>query len=118
MVFRSSDLYKLLGGRLSTLTNSVISRFNSCRQTLRTITHKIRLWKEIYRAVRREFDCGLFVFGSTFNGFGLEESDMDMCLLVQVCNRDAPDTVFAGYRISGRLLGLMTIFLVKYQISL
>jgi DNA polymerase sigma len=44
---------------------------------------KIRLWKEIYHALRQEFDCGLFVFGSTFNGFGLEESDMDMCLLVQ-----------------------------------
>jgi hypothetical protein len=41
-------------------------------------------------------------------------------------NMDAPDTVFAGYpanlkagyRISGRILGLTTIFLVKYQINL
>jgi DNA polymerase sigma len=49
---------------------------------------KIRLWKEIYRALRQEFDCGLFVFGSTFNGFGLEESDMDMCLLVQETGGD------------------------------
>jgi hypothetical protein len=42
--------------------------------------------------------------------------------------RDAPDTDFAGYpagypvragyRISGRILGLITIFLVKYQINL
>jgi hypothetical protein len=45
--------------------------------------------------------------------------------------RDAPDTVFAGYpanskagyrisgksRISGRILGLATIFLVKYYIN-
>jgi hypothetical protein len=55
-----------------------------------------------------------------------------------VGSRDAPDTVFAGYpayqkpdtgypagyavragyRISGRILGLTTIFLVKYQIKL
>jgi hypothetical protein len=41
-------------------------------------------------------------------------------------SRDAPDTVFAGYpanpkagyRISGRIFGLATIFLVKYQTNL
>ena len=69
---------------MGTLSNSVVARYNSCRQSLRITTEKIRLWKEIYRTVRREYDCGLFVFGSTFNGFGLEESDMDMCLLIQV----------------------------------
>jgi DNA polymerase sigma len=61
----------------------VVARYNTRRQTFHTMTQKIRLWKEIYSALRREFDCGLFVFGSTFNGFGLEESDMDMCLLMQ-----------------------------------
>jgi hypothetical protein len=41
--------------------------------------------------------------------------------IVQI--RDAPDSVFAGYlvmagcRISGRILGLTTIFSVKYQIN-
>ena len=41
---------------------------------------KIELWKEIYGAIMKEFDCGLFVFGSTFNGFGGDDSDIDMCL--------------------------------------
>lgn len=72
-----------IGGKFSTLSESVIARFNASRQSLNITKQKIRLWKEVYRVVRHEFDCGLFVFGSTFNGFGLEESDMDMCLLVQ-----------------------------------
>ena len=29
-------------------------------------------------------DAGLFVFGSTFNGFGAEGCDIDMCLFPQV----------------------------------
>jgi hypothetical protein len=41
-----------------------------------------------------------------------------------ISNRDAPDTVFAGYlvnpkagyRISSRILDFTTIFLVKYQV--
>ena len=28
--------------------------------------------------IRSEFDCGIFIFGSTFNGFGNKASDMDM----------------------------------------
>ena len=71
------------GGKFGQLSRSVVAKYNACRQSLRTMHLKIRLWKEIYHALQREFDCGLFVFGSTFNGFGLEESDMDMCLLVQ-----------------------------------
>jgi hypothetical protein len=47
----------------------------------------------------------------------------ESCLFVHT--RDAPDTVFAGYpanpkagyRISGRILGVTTIFLIKYQIK-
>ena len=31
---------------------------------------------------RAEHDCGIFIFGSTFNGFGNRNSDVDMCLFM------------------------------------
>ena len=30
-------------------------------------------------------DCGLYVVGSSMNGFGSRNSDMDMCLMLSQC---------------------------------
>jgi len=70
-------------GKYSCLTREMVRCFNSSQQDKATMNQKILLWKEIYRAVRSEIDCGIFVFGSTFNGFGGEGCDIDMCLFPQ-----------------------------------
>ena len=62
------------------MTLSIFDEYGKAQQSLGTMRDKIELWKEIYRAIMMEFDCGLFVFGSTFNGFGGDNSDIDMCL--------------------------------------
>lgn len=70
-------------GRWSSLTRGVAEQFNFMQQGQNTMNQKILLWKEIYRAVRTEVDCGIFVFGSTFNGFGGSGCDIDMCMFPQ-----------------------------------
>lgn len=70
-------------GRYSCLTRDIVRSFNNQQQDKATMMQKILLWKEIYRAVRSEIDCGIFVFGSTFNGFGGSGCDIDMCLFPQ-----------------------------------
>jgi len=70
-------------GKWSCLTREIVRCFNSRQQDQATMEQKILLWKEIYRAVRQEIDCGIFVFGSTFNGFGGSGCDIDMCLFPQ-----------------------------------
>lgn len=70
-------------GRWTILTRDILGQFGSRQQRLVTMEQKILLWKEIYRAIRTEIDCGIFVFGSTFNGFGSDGCDVDMCLFPQ-----------------------------------
>ena len=71
-------------GKYSRLTEDMVELFNCRQQQLATMNQKIALWSEIYRAVRTDMDASLFVFGSTFNGFGAEGCDIDMCLFPQV----------------------------------
>jgi len=70
-------------GRWTKLTEDMVNLFNSRQQRMDTMEQKIALWTEIYRAVRTDMDAGIFVFGSTFNGFGAEGCDIDMCLFPQ-----------------------------------
>eukprot|EP00088_Acartia_fossae_P032083 TRINITY_DN32899_c0_g1_i1.p1 TRINITY_DN32899_c0_g1~~TRINITY_DN32899_c0_g1_i1.p1 ORF type:complete len:516 (-),score=114.26 TRINITY_DN32899_c0_g1_i1:429-1976(-) len=64
------------------LTKSVMEEFCRSQPTYEAMLKKIDLWTEIYRIIRLEYDCGLFIFGSTFNGFGGRDSDVDMCLFM------------------------------------
>ena len=41
---------------------------------------KVELWNELERVLKRRFRCATHVFGSTLNGFGSNESDMDLCM--------------------------------------
>jgi len=70
-------------GQYSCLTREMVRCFNNNQQDKNTMKQKILLWKEIYRAVHSEIDCGIFVFGSTFNGFGGSGCDIDMCIFPQ-----------------------------------
>jgi len=70
------------GHRFKPLSSSIWQEFAKNQQSLATMMQKIDLWNEIYRVIRIQYDCGLFIFGSTFNGFGGRNSDVDMCLFL------------------------------------
>ncbi|RZC43069.1 poly(A) RNA polymerase gld-2 A-like [Asbolus verrucosus] len=49
-----------------------------------TYINKINLWKSIFLFLRTSLDSyGLYLVGSTMSGFGLEGSDIDLCLLTK-----------------------------------
>jgi len=75
-------IQKNKGNRFKSLSSSIWNEFNKNQQSLATMMQKIDLWNEIYRVIRIQYDCGLFIFGSTFNGFGGRNSDVDMCLFL------------------------------------
>lgn len=64
-------------------------KFQMHQQTRETYRSKIQLWQELYEYVKgfRFFQqrayprWGLFLVGSTISGFGLDRSDVDMCLV-------------------------------------
>jgi len=80
-------------GKWTSLTQSVVKKFNMSQQPKQIMMQKILLWKEMYRALRTEFDCSICVFGSTFNGFGGSGSDLDMCLFPHNISMDAKFTL-------------------------
>ncbi|XP_014487370.1 PREDICTED: poly(A) RNA polymerase gld-2 homolog A-like [Dinoponera quadriceps] len=66
------------------LSRQIWSMFVSNQQTESTYRNKIILWKNLQRHVRKAYRrYDLIMIGSTMNGFGLESSDVDMCLLVR-----------------------------------
>eukprot|EP00092_Neocalanus_flemingeri_P031555 GFUD01034266.1.p1 GENE.GFUD01034266.1~~GFUD01034266.1.p1 ORF type:complete len:565 (+),score=154.12 GFUD01034266.1:46-1740(+) len=67
-------------GKWRALTTEIVSSFNNEQQEKVRMIQKVIFWKEIYRVLRLEIDCSIFVFGSTFNGFGGVDCDIDMCV--------------------------------------
>ncbi|KAK9887622.1 hypothetical protein WA026_023581 [Henosepilachna vigintioctopunctata] len=49
-----------------------------------TYINKLETWKSIFLSIKSCLNSyGLFIVGSTMSGFGLESSDIDMCLLTK-----------------------------------
>lgn len=69
------------GPKWRQLSQSIVSLYNDRQQERKVLQRKIELWKELYKHLHTEMDCGIFVTGSTFNGFGSSGCDMDMCLV-------------------------------------
>jgi len=67
-------------GNFTSLTVDIVRHYNTRQQQRSSMNQKILLWKELYKTIKAEFDCGLFVYGSTFSGFGALGCDIDMCL--------------------------------------
>ncbi|VEN51552.1 unnamed protein product [Callosobruchus maculatus] len=66
------------------LSQAVWDIFASKAQNEKTYETKIALWKNIFLYIRKYLNnYGLFMVGSTMSGFGLENSDIDMCLLTK-----------------------------------
>ncbi|XP_033232074.1 poly(A) RNA polymerase gld-2 homolog A-like isoform X3 [Belonocnema kinseyi] len=83
------------------LTNSIFDglsedmweKFVSNQQTEKTYINKMMLWKYLFISIKFIFQnefpkYGLFLVGSTMNGFGSNRSDVDMCLLIKHTEMD------------------------------
>ncbi|KAJ8953350.1 hypothetical protein NQ314_007359 [Rhamnusium bicolor] len=79
----------LNGGPWDQLNQAIWDVFSSKAQKENTYECKINLWKNIFLYIRKCLNSyGLFMVGSTMSGFGLESSDIDMCLLTKPCTND------------------------------
>ncbi|KAK6644083.1 hypothetical protein RUM43_000348 [Polyplax serrata] len=78
-----------MGGEWEKLSIHIFNRFLSHQQTSDTFKKKITLWKNLFLFIRTNFPkYGLFLVGSTMSGFGSNDSDVDMCLLVRHAEMD------------------------------
>lgn len=80
--FTPDDL--LNGSKYDTLSQEIWDKFVKSQQTEETFRKKMNLWRYLYVTIKTIFPrYGLYVVGSTMSGFGLESSDMDLCLHVR-----------------------------------
>ncbi|XP_044755934.1 poly(A) RNA polymerase gld-2 homolog A-like [Coccinella septempunctata] len=74
----------LNGGSSDHLSQAIWDVFLSKAQKESTYINKLETWKTIFLSIKNCLDSyGLFIVGSTMSGFGLETSDIDMCLLTK-----------------------------------
>ncbi|XP_063979187.1 poly(A) RNA polymerase gld-2 homolog A-like isoform X2 [Diachasmimorpha longicaudata] len=70
--------------RWDELSQEIWSKFLANQQSEATFRNKMMLWKYLYIYIKSTYPrYGLFLVGSTMNGFGSDSSDVDMCLLVR-----------------------------------
>ncbi|KZC14446.1 PREDICTED: poly(A) RNA polymerase gld-2 homolog A-like [Dufourea novaeangliae] len=87
-VTRTPD--ELLNGSIwDNLSKDIWSKFMLNQQTETVYRNKMMLWRYLYVYIKTAFPkYGLFLVGSTMNGFGSDNSDVDMCLLVRHTEMD------------------------------
>ncbi|XP_076757901.1 poly(A) RNA polymerase gld-2 homolog A isoform X2 [Xylocopa sonorina] len=87
-VTRTPD--ELLNGSIwDKLSKDIWSKFMLNQQTETVYRNKMMLWRYLYVYIKTAFPkYGLFLVGSTMNGFGSDNSDVDMCLLVRRTEMD------------------------------
>ncbi|KAL1505853.1 hypothetical protein ABEB36_005315 [Hypothenemus hampei] len=79
----------LNGGPYDQLSQAIYDVFTSKAQKTETYESKIQLWKDLFLYIRRCVShYALYIVGSTMTGFGLNSSDIDMCLLIRPCTED------------------------------
>ncbi|CAH2261516.1 jg20145 [Pararge aegeria aegeria] len=72
------------GSQYDTLSQEIWDKFMKSQQTEETFRKKMNLWRYLYITIKSIFPrYGLYVVGSTMSGFGLDSSDMDLCLYVR-----------------------------------
>ncbi|XP_076167304.1 poly(A) RNA polymerase gld-2 homolog A isoform X3 [Ptiloglossa arizonensis] len=81
---------ELLNGSIwDNLSKEIWSKFMLNQQTETVYRNKMMLWRYLYVYIKTAFPkYGLFLVGSTMNGFGSDNSDVDMCLLVRHTEMD------------------------------
>ena len=64
------------------LSREIWAYYSDKNQAPTVFRNKIDLWMCLERVLRQRFNCTTHVFGSTLNGFGDSNSDMDVCLFI------------------------------------
>ncbi|XP_060525946.1 poly(A) RNA polymerase gld-2 homolog A-like isoform X2 [Cylas formicarius] len=79
----------LSGSPLDELNREMWDLFISKAQKIETYENKILFWKDLFLYIRRCVShYSLYIVGSTMTGFGLDTSDVDMCLLIRPCTEN------------------------------
>ncbi|CAK1541980.1 unnamed protein product [Leptosia nina] len=87
--FTPDDL--LNGSNWDNLSQEIWDKFIKSQQTEDTFHKKMNLWRYLFVTVKSIFPrYGLYVVGSTMTGFGLDSSDMDLCLYVRAISHVEP----------------------------
>uniref|UniRef100_A0A0A9ZCX4 Uncharacterized protein n=1 Tax=Lygus hesperus TaxID=30085 RepID=A0A0A9ZCX4_LYGHE len=65
------------------LSEAMWNKFNLNQQCEQVYCMKIRLWEFLYMIIRAYFPrYGLYLVGSSLNGFAMDSSDVDLCLMI------------------------------------
>ncbi|KAG8233879.1 hypothetical protein J437_LFUL013996 [Ladona fulva] len=77
------------GSKWDKLSQGIWKKFIANHQSEETFKKKMLLWKHLYILIKNTFPrYGLYLVGSTMSGFGSNNSDVDMCLLVRYSEMD------------------------------
>ena len=61
----------------------ILELYHQVKEPERRFQQKMKVWRRLYWHLRKEFDdFNLIPFGSTMTGFGLQDSDLDIVLLL------------------------------------
>jgi len=107
----------------SEITNKMVKFYDSNVQTNDLFTKKMQLRQAIYQIIKDVFPyCGLYVVGSSMNGFGGVKSDMDMCLMI--CqqeidqHREAPEILRMIYRGLKKCAYIVDLELIRAKVPI
>ncbi|KAI6232996.1 hypothetical protein M3Y99_00960400 [Aphelenchoides fujianensis] len=80
---RAPDVYKHTLERLDPLSGEIYAFQKTIEQTPKSLCEKLYLRDLLFNAIHPKYPgSGLYVVGSTLNGFGSSASDMDLCLMI------------------------------------
>ncbi|CAD5210232.1 unnamed protein product [Bursaphelenchus xylophilus] len=78
-----ADLRPTTMARLDHLSAQIYDFHRRHEQSMNSLNEKLHLRDLLYYAISPHFPgCGLYIVGSTLNGFGSNSSDMDLCLMI------------------------------------
>ena len=74
--------FEVEGRKFCNLAKEIWARYRSLKQSGKFFENKVKLWSDLQQVLAQRFgeNCHTMVFGSTLNGFGSKESDMDLCV--------------------------------------
>jgi len=105
------------------ITSKMVKFYDCNVQTNDLFTKKMQLRQAIYQIIKDVFPyCGLYVVGSSMNGFGGVKSDMDMCLMI--CqqeidqHREAPEILRMIYRGLKKCAYIIDLELIRAKVPI
>lgn len=90
------------------LSEAMWNKFNLNQQCEEVYCMKIRLWEFLYMIIRAYFPrYGLYLVGSSLNGFAMDSSDVDLCLMIHSMEVDQRTD---AQMYLGSIFGLLSTF--------